>query len=308
MVQRAGRIDRLGTDFDVLTIYNIFPEEGLENLLGLVRRLQERIAKIDANIGLDASILGEIVDPKTFNALVRIQKEDNSIIDEIEKMAELASRELMKQELAKFMVNRGKGILDNLPDGIHSGLEKNKGKGLFYYFKTEIDHYWRFYNLNTNSILENKYEIFRYIYCDGKDPRVEFDYPALEIMEKVKKHIQEEIVKKQLIPHLPKPLEKVQRDISSILESNVHVIPEKAPEIVEIAELVRKPLNRTLLKELKKYLKDYRDGGSYKELVADMMKFRESYFEIDIPLNNELLDEMDLDEDELKLVCYELIG
>ena len=34
MVQRAGRIDRLGSTFDTLTIYNMFPEKALEELLG----------------------------------------------------------------------------------------------------------------------------------------------------------------------------------------------------------------------------------------------------------------------------------
>ncbi len=307
MVQRAGRIDRLGSDFNVLTIYNIFPEEGLENLLGLVRRLQERIAKIDANIGLDASILGEIVDPKTFNALERIKIEDDSIIDEMEQIAELASRELMKQELAKFMLNRGKGVLESLPDGIHSGLEKNKGRGLFSYFIAGTDHYWRYYNLNTNTILDNKYDIFRFIYCDEKDPRTEFDYPALELLDEVKKHIKEEIVRKELLPHLPKTLEKVQRDLSSILEVNVHIIPERAEEIMEIVGIIRNPLNRTLLRELKNILQKYREGGTYKNIVNDMSVFKQSYFSsrLDVETSEQYDNEM---ENELKLVCYELIG
>ena len=40
MVQRAGRIDRIGTNFDVLWVYNMFPDEGLERLLGLVHELK----------------------------------------------------------------------------------------------------------------------------------------------------------------------------------------------------------------------------------------------------------------------------
>src|SRR5271166_6280812 len=39
MVQRAGRIDRIGTQFDTLFIHNFFPDEGLERLLGLVQSL-----------------------------------------------------------------------------------------------------------------------------------------------------------------------------------------------------------------------------------------------------------------------------
>ena len=50
MIQRAGRIDRLGAEFNELLIYNCFPEQGLEALLGLVTRLQQRIATIDRRI------------------------------------------------------------------------------------------------------------------------------------------------------------------------------------------------------------------------------------------------------------------
>ena len=63
MVQRAGRIDRIGTDFDVLWIYNMFPDQGLERLLGLVEVLSRKIADIDRLGMLDASVLGEEVHP-----------------------------------------------------------------------------------------------------------------------------------------------------------------------------------------------------------------------------------------------------
>jgi len=71
MIQRAGRIDRLGTDYDTLYIYNCFPEEGLEALLNLVRRLQDRIATIDREVGLDASVLGETIQERSLeNSIV----------------------------------------------------------------------------------------------------------------------------------------------------------------------------------------------------------------------------------------------
>ncbi|MCU0486736.1 MAG: phospholipase D-like domain-containing protein, partial [Anaerolineales bacterium] len=59
MVQRAGRIDRIGSEFDTITIHNLFPEAGLERLLRLVENLSQKIAQIDATGFLDASVLGE---------------------------------------------------------------------------------------------------------------------------------------------------------------------------------------------------------------------------------------------------------
>src|SRR5712691_3975958 len=67
MVQRAGRIDRIGTSFETLWVLNMFPDEGLEKLLGLVESLSQKIASIDQSGFLDASILGEVVHPRNFN-------------------------------------------------------------------------------------------------------------------------------------------------------------------------------------------------------------------------------------------------
>ena len=75
MVQRAGRIDRLGSSFDILSIYNMFPERALEELLGLVRSLTAKIEVINQTGFLDASVLGEVVTPRDFNTLKRIADE-----------------------------------------------------------------------------------------------------------------------------------------------------------------------------------------------------------------------------------------
>jgi superfamily II DNA/RNA helicase len=50
MVQRAGRIDRIGTDFDTLWIYNMFPDEGLERLLGRALFCLQELRKFDRHV------------------------------------------------------------------------------------------------------------------------------------------------------------------------------------------------------------------------------------------------------------------
>jgi len=84
MVQRVGRIDRLGSAHGEITVHNFFPEEGLDDLLGLIERLATKIEAIDRNVGLEASILGEKVNPREFNALKRIEDQDQSVTGELE--------------------------------------------------------------------------------------------------------------------------------------------------------------------------------------------------------------------------------
>jgi superfamily II DNA or RNA helicase len=91
MVQRAGRVDRLLSPHETVWIYNMFPDEGLEKLLGIVERLTEKITDIDKTGFLDASVLGETVHPQNFNTLRRIRDEDGAVVEEQEQFVELAS-------------------------------------------------------------------------------------------------------------------------------------------------------------------------------------------------------------------------
>ncbi|MCK4591376.1 MAG: SWF/SNF helicase family protein, partial [Candidatus Latescibacteria bacterium] len=120
MVQRAGRIDRIGTEFDTLFIRNMFPDKGLERLLRLVESLERKISDIDRAGFLDASVLGETVHPRNFNTLRRIREEDGAVIEEEQQFTELASSEFLRHQLHDLLSSGGREMLQDLPDGIHS--------------------------------------------------------------------------------------------------------------------------------------------------------------------------------------------
>jgi len=57
LIQRFGRIDRIGSEHDTIYAYNFLPERALEQTLGLQERLAQRIQEIHDTIGEDAAIL-----------------------------------------------------------------------------------------------------------------------------------------------------------------------------------------------------------------------------------------------------------
>ncbi|MCD6358754.1 MAG: helicase, partial [Dehalococcoidia bacterium] len=57
LIQRFGRIDRIGSDYDVIYGYNFLPETGIERNLGLTQKLHNRIQEIHDTIGEDSAIL-----------------------------------------------------------------------------------------------------------------------------------------------------------------------------------------------------------------------------------------------------------
>src|SRR5439155_18403946 len=58
LIQRFGRIDRIGSDHDVIYGFNFLPETGIDRNLGLKQKLQNRIQEIHDTIGEDPEVLG----------------------------------------------------------------------------------------------------------------------------------------------------------------------------------------------------------------------------------------------------------
>ena len=57
LIQRFGRIDRIGSEFESVYGFNFLPELGIERNLGLHQRLRNRIQEIHDTIGEDSKIL-----------------------------------------------------------------------------------------------------------------------------------------------------------------------------------------------------------------------------------------------------------
>ncbi|HKZ56168.1 MAG TPA: helicase-related protein [Thermodesulfovibrionales bacterium] len=112
MIQRAGRIDRIGSPFKEIYVYNFFPEEELEDLLRLVEVLQNKIRNIDSAVGLDVTVLGEEVNPKVFGVIRRIKEQDATIFDELEKRSLWRRRKVLStvKRLSERKSYTGTGI------------------------------------------------------------------------------------------------------------------------------------------------------------------------------------------------------
>ncbi|MEE8391932.1 MAG: helicase-related protein [Anaerolineae bacterium] len=99
LIQRVGRVDRIGTEHTTIYAYNFLPETGLERELGIERRLEHRITEIHHTIGEDAPILhrSERVNKE---AMYAIYRGDPSVLED-EPKADifnlLEAEELMRQ-------------------------------------------------------------------------------------------------------------------------------------------------------------------------------------------------------------------
>ncbi|MGC8788118.1 MAG: helicase-related protein, partial [Anaerolineae bacterium] len=190
MIQRIGRLDRLGSPHTTVHTYNFVPEDALESLIGLMKRLRDRLEAINRAGLLDAPVLGEVPTPQDFNALRRIAQGDESIWQELESLSELDIGEFLKQEVLDFLKRVGEEKLKQLPPGVGSGKRAPDGhRGLFVHLKGGNQHWWLFYDLATKHFLERKLEVIKLVRCNEHEALVPPDFDIYPIIELAKRHV-----------------------------------------------------------------------------------------------------------------------
>lgn len=264
MVQRAGRIDRIGTEFDVLWINNMFPDEGLEKLLRLVESLSQRIEGIDALGLLDSSVLGETVHPRNFNTLRRIRDEDGSVIDEEEQHTELVSHEYLQQEVRQLLKAGGDEMLASLPDGIHSGLIRERAKGVFFYFQSgagpDKQHFWRYVDLREDSVIDNRYLIANLIACSQDTPRVvdaDLWSKVFEIQERAIESIIRTSEQQLAAQVAPKTLDPIQQTVGTIIQQALNRPDVDRKDAVESIRFLSRPVMKVQIRKLRDIARVY---------------------------------------------------
>ena len=311
MVQRAGRIDRIGTKFDTLWIYNMFPEEGLERLLRLVQSLSEKIADIDRTGFLDASVLGETVHPRNFNTLRRIREEDGTVIEEEEQFTELASNEFLLQQLRTLLNKEGQEALDQLPDGIHSGLARDRTKGIFFYFKASDPigqghlHFWRYYDLREERIVDNRYLIANLIACNPETPRVVADYDVFDLQEKVITDILQSHQRQQSIQAAPKVIDPIQATVATAIQGYLQHPKVDRAQALDAIRYLNQPLPGVQVKELRNAFKVFRNDQAIDVLLQIVLSLKSRYGTIGT--SDSGATARSLRREDLHLVCFEYI-
>ncbi len=134
LIQRFGRIDRIGSEFDEIHGFNFLPESGIEDNLGLRERLRIRIQDIHDTIGEDAAILDN-TERLNEEAMYAIYQEDNAQLNFFEDSQEsgmsfIEAEEILRQ-IRKQDIEEYERIV-NLRDGIRTGIRSDiKGTYIF---------------------------------------------------------------------------------------------------------------------------------------------------------------------------------
>ena len=320
MIQRAGRIDRIGSQFDEIFIFNFFPEDELEELLRLVKILQDKIIGFDTSIGLDQSVLGEEIHPKVFGAIKRFKEKDETILGELENDA-FGGGEKFYQPLKDFLRKNAIAELEKIPYGVYSGLRKGAISGIFFYYKYEDDfNFWYVYDFQSENLISNRSEIIDFITCSANEKRIiSDDFEKIYeinriIVNRITADYQEIYGRKtqdtQLKVFDKSGATKFIRDMLHEIEYQIDEYMDDYPDDSSILELWE-PIRAKLLKIaptkkrqqiLRKLWGDHKQNRDWKSLIERLGEFC-----IDKrTLQNESMEEFDIEK--LRLVTVDFIS
>ena len=310
MVQRAGRIDRIGSKHPILWVHNMFPEEGLERLLGLVESLNRKITDIDRTGFLDASVLGEAVHPRNFNTLRRIMDEDGTVMEEQEQFTELASNEFLLQQLRSLLDTGARKMLEELPDGIHSGLARGGEQGMFFYFTAPAPkgesrrHFWRYYDIYRDRVLDNRFLIANLIACSPDAPRVVGDCDVFAIQDKVINDILGSVREQQALESAPRVLDPLQQTVITLLRGYLNSPSVKRADVREAMQRLRSPMSHTAIRDLRRAYEQFQVEQDI-ELVISHIRAIEIADRDAGPSAPDT--QTSLTEEDLHLVCFDYV-
>ncbi|MEM0135484.1 MAG: SNF2-related protein [Thermoplasmatales archaeon] len=149
LIQRVGRIDRMGSKHDRVFLINVLQENNdpedpnsLQKFIDLMGKLYTKIGGIKSTIGIDAPVLGEDADPKDFGRIQNLIASGKSdILSQLESEFEQFTND-PKDRLMEIREKEGNEWLEKIPRGIGAIKEYNRS-GLFSLFTDGINFYWR---------------------------------------------------------------------------------------------------------------------------------------------------------------------
>lgn len=193
LIQRFGRIDRIGSKHGEIFGFNFLPETGIEENLGLGEILRHRIREVQATIGEDAAILepGEKLNEDVMYAIY--EKDEGAFEGYEEDFTDLGEvvelfRLLREEDPEEFE------RISSLRDGIRAG-KSSREKGLYVFCRS--GGYRQLYLLDVNGEVKSRdlRHILRAISCgreeDGIPLPAGYNAAVMRVKERFEREIRE---------------------------------------------------------------------------------------------------------------------
>ena len=174
LIQRAGRVDRIGQKANEILCYSFLPAQGVERLIRLRSRVRERLQENAEVVGTDEAFF-EDEDQRAVNDLYN---EKAGILDDAKDSdVDLASYAYQIWQNATKNDDALRKEIEEMPAVVYSSKRHveaaKKPEGLLAYVRTSQDHdALAWLDQNGDSVTESQFDILRTAACDPDTPAV----------------------------------------------------------------------------------------------------------------------------------------
>lgn len=176
LIQRAGRVDRIGQLSDTILCYSFLPADGVENLIRLRARVRQRLHENAEVVGTDEAFFE---DEQERQSLLDLYHENSGILEgEADTEVDLAS---YAYQIWKNAIDRSpelKKSIPELPDVVfstkaHRPTERQPHGVLVYLRTSQGNDHLAWVDSSGNSVSESQFEILRAAECPPDTPGLE---------------------------------------------------------------------------------------------------------------------------------------
>ena len=201
LIQRAGRVDRIGQKADTIDCYSFLPAEGVDKIINLRRRLLRRLHENAEVVGSDESFF-ENQTPEDEEALRDLYNEKSGVLDEPpDDEVDLTSEAFEIWSQATKNNSELRKAIEALPDVVYATRQhipdperpEFTPPGVLTYIRTAHDHdalLW--IDQNKKSVSESPVRILRAAACDSNTPALPRREDHHELVAEATRIVQEE--------------------------------------------------------------------------------------------------------------------
>ncbi len=276
LIQRAGRVDRIGQKAEEIVCYSFLPADGVDRIIKLRARVRLRLKENAEVVGTDESFFE---DDRNDQAILDLYNEKSGILDgDVDGEVDLASYAYQIWKNAITADPELQKIIPSLQPVIYSAREfrasEKEPQGVLVYLKTaEGNDALAWIDRDGKSVTESQFTILKTAECDPATPAVPRDDKHHEMVQKGVELIIEE--EKSVGGQLGRPsgarfrtYERLKRYVDDIKGT----LFESKELLKAIDEIYRYPLRQTAIDTLNRQL---RSGISDETLAQMVIALRE---------------------------------
>jgi hypothetical protein len=306
VVQRNGRVDRIGSPHSIVHLHTFFPDRDLDALLDLEAKLRRKIAHAIAAVGVETGVLpGDLSVERVFDdtrvEIERIAAEDATIIDEKEAELDAFSGEVFREELRQALIGGRERDLRELPWGIGSGFTSDRPSGVVFAGRAGSRVEWRLVPVPDGDLLADRLHLLGTARCSPGMARMLPDDvrdQLYALWERARAAILQDRLDELDPAKRAQRVPKAQRDAVDLLTASYIVGEDVVNRVVEALQV---PWPLTIARELRQILDhpDATPGAKAEQIVAyvEGEGLRAPQLTIDPPIGR----------DDIHLVCYQVV-